>query len=175
MNKAVCTGLAIGAVVLSPLSGSREARADEAGDKALAALDEALNRAKSYYFEFDVTNKNATKLALIVRIKGDKRLTEFTAPADMKGTKVLLLSPTQSYVYLPAFGKVRRVASSVSEQGFMGMTFTTDDFTTVFSPQYSATIASDDPAEMKLVAVAKRGETPPYAKIEFTIAKDRFL
>jgi hypothetical protein len=175
MNKALRVGLAAGAVVLSLLSASGRARADDAGDKALATLDDALNRAKSYYFEFDVANKDATKLALIVRIKGDKRLTEFTAPADMKGTKVLVLSATQSYVYLPAFGKVRRVASSVSDQGFMGMTFTTDDFSFVYSPQYTATIASDGPAEMKLVAVAKPGQTPPYAKIEFTIAKDRFL
>jgi outer membrane lipoprotein-sorting protein len=175
MNKALRSGLLAGAVVLGILSASGAARADEAGDKALAALDEAMNRAKSYYFEFDVVNRDATKLALIVRLKGDKRLTEFTAPADMKGTKVLILSTTQTYVYLPSFGKVRRVASSVSDQGFMGMTFSTDDFTTIFSPLYTATIASEDPAQMKLVAVARPGQTPAYARIEFTIAKDRFL
>ena len=50
---------------------------------------------------------NPIRLALIVKLKAEKRLTEFTAPADMKGTKVLVLSPTQMYVYLPAFGKVR--------------------------------------------------------------------
>jgi outer membrane lipoprotein-sorting protein len=175
MNKALRAGLSAGALVLGFLSASGRARADEAGDRALAALDEATNRAKSYYFEFDVLNRDATKLALIVRLKGDKRLTEFTGPADMKGTKVLILSTTQTYVYLPAFGKVRRVASSVSDQGFMGMTFTPDDFITIFSPQYTATIASDNPTEMKLVAVAKPGQAPAYAKVEFTIAKERFL
>jgi outer membrane lipoprotein-sorting protein len=175
MNKALRAVVSGGAVILGILSATAGARADEAGDRALAALDEATNRAKSYYFEFDVANRDGTKLALIVRLKGDKRLTEFTAPADMKGTKVLILSTTQTYVYLPAFGKVRRVASSVSDQGFMGMTFSPDDFITIFSPQYTATIAADSPAEMKLVAVAKAGQTPAYAKVEFTIAKDRFL
>jgi hypothetical protein len=175
MNNAWRAGLSAGAVVLGLLSATARARADEAGDRALAALDEATNRAKSYYFEFDVANRDGTRLALIVRLKGDKRLTEFTAPADMKGTKVLILSTTQTYVYLPAFGKVRRVASSVSDQGFMGMTFSPDDFTTIFSPQYTATIASDSPTEMKLVAVAKPGQTPPYPRVEFTVGKEKFL
>jgi Outer membrane lipoprotein-sorting protein len=175
MNNPLRAWLAAFALLLGCLSVSGRARADDAGDKALAQLDEALNRGKSYYFEYDVANKDGTKLALIVRLKGEKRLTEFTAPGDMKGTKVLILSSTQSYVYLPAFGKVRRVASSVSDQGFMGMTYTTDDFTTIFSPGYSGTIISDGPDVMKLAAVAKHGQTVPYARIDFTIAKDKFL
>src|SRR5262245_13058727 len=114
MITAFRVGVSVGAASLAILLSTSSARADAAGDKVLAAMDAAMNRAQSDYIEYDVTNqepgKAETKLALIVRIKGDKRLTQFTAPADMKGTKVLVLSSTQMYVYLPAFGKVRRIA-----------------------------------------------------------------
>lgn len=178
MHKALRFGLSIGAILLA-LGTSDQARADAAGDKALATLDEALNRAKTHYFEYDVVNqepgKGETKLGLIVRTKGEKRLTEFTAPGDMKGTKVLILGSDQTYVYLPAFKKVRRVASSVSDQGFMGMTFSTDDFLTRYSDNYNATIASDDGKAVKLVATVKQGKTMPYSKIEITLEKARQL
>src|SRR5690349_12880182 len=162
MTTAVRVGCAVGATSIAILLSTSSARADAAGDKVLAAMDEAMNRAKSHYLEYDVTNqepgKAETKLALIVRMKGEKRLTQFTAPADMKGTKVLVLSSTQMYVYLPAFGKVRRIASGVSDQGFMGMTFSPDDFQTKFSDLYTATLASEDASVWRLVATPKAGQ-----------------
>jgi len=177
MTTAFRVGLLVGAASLATLLNSGSARADAAGDKVLAAMDEAMNRAKSHYIEYDVTNqepgKGETKLALIVRMKAEKRLTEFTAPATMKGTKVLIQSPTQMYVYLPEFKKVRRIASGVSDQGFMGMTFSTDDFQTKFSDLYTATVLSDDATTVKIAATPKAGQQTPYAKIEFTIAKDK--
>jgi len=156
------------------------ARADAAGDKALAGMDSALNRAKTQFFEYEVINqepgKGDRKLGLQVRLKGDKRFTEFTAPSDMKGTKVLIMSPTQMYVFLPSFGKVRRVASSVSDQGFMGMTFSQDDLASQsYGSLYDAKISSETPAEYKLALTPKAGQTPPYARIEVTIGKEKML
>src|SRR5262245_60214811 len=177
MTTAFRVGCSMGAASTAILLSASSARADAAGDKVLAAMDEAMNRAKSHYIEYSVTNqepgKAETKLSLIVRMKGDKRLTEFTSPADMKGTKVLVLSATQMYVFLPAFGKVRRIASGVSDQGFMGMTFSPDDFQTRFSDMYTANLASEDASSWKLVATPKAGQQTPYAKIEFTVAKDK--
>ena len=156
------------------------ASADAPGDKALKGMDEAMNRAKTQYYEYEVINqepgKAEKKMALKVWLKGEKRLTEFTAPADMKGTKVLILSPTQMYVYLPAFGKIRRIASHVTDQGFMGLAFSQDDLANQsYAPIYDAQVASDAAAEMKLVATAKAGQTVPNGKIEFLIAKDKNL
>jgi len=156
------------------------ASADAAGDKALSGVDEAMNRAKTQYFEYEVVNqepgKAEKKMALKVWIKGEKRLTEFTAPADMKGTKVLILSPTQMYVYLPAFGKIRRIASHVTDQGFMGLAFSQDDLATQkYGPLYDAKVAADAAAEMTLVATVKGGAKAPHGKIEFKVAKDKNL
>ncbi len=169
-----------GAAALVALGQSSVARADAAGDKVLAAVDVAMNRAKTQIFEYDVTNqepgKGAKNLALKVWLKGEKRLTEFLAPADMKGTKVLIESPTQIYVFLPAFGKVRRVASSVSDQGFMGMAFSQDDIaTTSYSPTYSAALASEDGGSWKLTVTPKAGQSTIWAKIEMLVNKDKSL
>src|SRR5262245_8249677 len=94
------------------------ALADDAGTKTLAAAETAMNKYKTLYQEYEAKTTEAGKaektVGLNVWIKADKRLTEFTAPADLKGTKVLILSPTEMYVYLPAFGKVRRIASHTS-------------------------------------------------------------
>jgi hypothetical protein len=169
-----------GAAALVALGQSSEARADAAGDKILAEVDKAMNKARTQIFEYDVTNqepgKGEKKLALKVWLKGEKRLTEFLAPADMKGTKVLIESPTQIYVFLPAFGKVRRVASSVSDQGFMGMAFSQDDIaTTSYSPSYTATVASEDGAQWKLVVTPKAGISTLWGKIEMAVNKDKSL
>ena len=49
-------------------------------------------------------------------VKGPKALTDFSAPADLRGTRVLVLGRTQMYIYLPAFRKIRRIASHVNQQ-----------------------------------------------------------
>ncbi len=178
MTRAMRVGLWSGAAALAVLLQSGTSLADVAGDTALAKMDEAMSRAQTQYFEYEVTQqepgKAENKLALVVRLKGDKRLAEFTAPADRKGTKVLILSATEMYVYLPAFGRVRRIASS-SDPAFMGMTFTPDDFQTRYGDRYTATITSDSGTEMTLLATPKAGQSPPYAKIEFKVGKDRML
>lgn len=157
------------------------AMADPAGDAALAKLDDAISRYKTLQVKYDVLNqepgKPQNKLELMARVKaGGKQLTEILGPADVKGTKVLILSDDQMYVYLPAFGKVRRVASHVKDQGFMGTTFSQSDMALMsYGHLYEATIGSDSGSEMVLVLTPKAGASPPYAKIEMTVEKARML
>lgn len=160
--------------------GAGVAHADEAGNKVLASVDSATNRAKTQLMDMEATVKSADKadrkLSLAVSLKGEMRLTEFLAPSDVKGTKVLVISPTQMYIYLPAYKKVRRVASHATDQGFMGMTFSQDDFSlSRLSPSYGATIVSDDGKSVKLTLTPKPDQAPPYAKVELTIEKARSL
>lgn len=153
------------------------AAADTAGDAALATVDQALNRAKSHRFEYEAITlepgHGEKKLGINVWWKGDRRLTEFTAPADLKGTKVLVLSPTEMYAFLPAFGKVRRIASHTTDQSAFGMAFSQDDLATQkYTPDYTAQIASEDDKEQKLVLTPKPGQKTGYGKLEMTVLKD---
>lgn len=180
MNKSFRGWLSVGAVFTAALAAVGSASADPPADAALAKMDKAMNQASTQYLEYDVTNqepgKAEKKIGMKVYIKGEKRFTEFTAPADMKGTKVLILSPTQMYVYLPAFGKVRRIASHTTDQGFMGMTFTQDDFASqTYSPLYAGQQVADAGGDQKLTLLPKAGQTTPYGKLEFTVSKDKGL
>ncbi len=168
--------LTIAATTLA-LGLSVPAFADDAGDKSLTAAETSMNKAKTLYFEYEAKTTEAGKadkvVGLNVWIKGEKRKTEFTNPADLKGTKVLILSPTEMYVYLPAFGKVRRIASHTSDQSAFGMAFTQDQLATQkYSGQYSSAQTSSSDKEVKITLTPKSGQTTTYGKIEMTIAKD---
>lgn len=156
------------------------AQADSAGDAALTKVEAAMNKAKSHYFEYEAatteTGKAEKKVGLNVWIRGDKRMTEFTAPADLKGTKVLILSASEMYVYLPAFGKVRRIASHTTDQSAFGMAFSQDELATQkYSGQYQAVVTTAGDKETKLTLTPKADQKPPYGKIELTASKDKNL
>ena len=179
MKMRSCLALSVAAAAaLAAFSPSTPARADAAGDGVLAQMDAAMNKHKTLIFDYEIVNKEVNKdertMAMSVKLKGEKRYSEFSSPADMKGTKVLILSPTQMYVYLPAFGKVRRIASHTKDQGFLGLTFSQDDMaTTSYSPQYTASVLSEDAAAWKLSLTPKPGQETAYSRIEVTVAKDK--
>lgn len=154
------------------------ALADDAGDKALAATETAMNKAQSHYFEYEAATQEVGKAdkksGISVWIKGEKRLTVFTAPADLKGTKLLILSSAEMYVYLPAFGKVRRIASHAADQGLFGLAFSQEDLATQkYSGSYSAKQESATSSEIRLSLTPLAGKSTTYAKIQLTIAKDK--
>lgn len=156
------------------------ASADAAGDRLCAAMDAAMNRAKTHKFDYDIINhepgKSERTMAMKVLIKGEKRFTEFKAPADMKGTKVLIVSPSQMYVYLPAFKKVRRIASHTKDQGFLGLAFSQDDMATqAYGPTYEGKIAGSSATQTTLVLTPRAGKDTPYARIEVLVNKDKNL
>jgi hypothetical protein len=145
------------AVVFAASLLAGPAQADAAGDAAVAAMDAVINRATTLVIDYQISNQEAGKseraLAMKARMMGPKRLYEFTAPADMNGIKFLILSPTQMYVYLPSFGKVRRIASHTKSLGFFGLAFSQDDLAvTSYGAQYVGQVASQTPTQYVLVS-----------------------
>ena len=140
----------------------------------LEKVDAAMNTAKDQFFEYEVLDeppgKEQRQLGLQVSLKGEKRLTKFTAPADVKGTTVLILTQTQMYVYLPAYKKVRRIASHVTNQGFLGTTYSNDDMAlSRFSDKYTGKVLSQDDKTYKIEVNGIPGGEAPYPKIILTI------
>lgn len=82
--------------------------------------------------------------------QGDQMLARFLAPADVKGTGILM-SADDMWLYLPALGKVRRVASHAKKGSFMGSDLTFDDMEQLggkgFTPFYTATLLREDTFE----------------------------
>jgi outer membrane lipoprotein-sorting protein len=71
-------------------------------------------------------NRN-TRTSEMYQIGSTKRLVQFLTPADQKGIGFLSLPDDVMYLYLPAFHKVRQIASHVKNQEFAGTDLTYED------------------------------------------------
>jgi len=150
------------------------------GDQILATMDEAMTRAADQFFEYEVIHSDPGKapkhMALRVWIKGQMRLTEFLAPGDMKGTKALVRSRTQMYLYLPAYNKIRRVASHATKGGFLGTTFSNEDIsTTTYGDVYGASSSTEQNGQWTVEATPKDGIKAAYGKLIFVIDQKLML
>ena len=83
-------------------------------------------------------NKSGQTSTRLIRIRtledegdGDKSLSIFDEPADVKGTKMLTyshgLEPDDQWLYLPALKKVKRISSRNKSGPFMGSTYAFED------------------------------------------------
>ncbi|MBN2519673.1 MAG: outer membrane lipoprotein-sorting protein [Bacteroidales bacterium] len=75
----------------------------------------------------DKNGKEESREATIKQKGTDKRIMRFTSPASQAGIAVLALPNDVMYLYLPAFGKERRISASVKNQNFAGTDFSYDD------------------------------------------------
>jgi outer membrane lipoprotein-sorting protein len=175
--KELYMAIRIGCILLSGCLGFGGAALAGTGDAAVTRFDNVANKPTDTWFSFEATTEAAGKaprvMAFTVQNKGTKRLVNFEKPGDMKGTRVLVLSRQQMYVYLPAYNKVRRVASHVTEQGFMGTTYSDEDMsTTRFSEVYEAEILSENEGSVSVSLTPRTGASTAYGKLEMDLSKE---
>jgi outer membrane lipoprotein-sorting protein len=108
--------------------------------------------------------------------KGGKKMFFFLSPAGVKGVAFLSLSDDQMYLYMPAFKKVRRIASSARGGSFMGTDMAYEDMaTTDYTRKYNVKLVSEDDKEAHLIMTAKPGSDAAYSKMEATVDKVHWL
>lgn len=122
----------------------------------------------------DKNGKEKTREATIVQKGTDKRLFRFTAPASQAGIAVLSLPDDVMYLYLPAFGKERRISSSVKSQNFAGTDFSYDDMESKpnsekYIPKLLATEA--DAFVLELTPISSKS---PYSKVIMRVHKTHY-
>ena len=167
-------------LIFPVVSGLPAAASASSATEVVAALDTRANLAKTQFFEYEVINEEKGReggiMRLQVSLSGEERFTEFLAPGDMKGTRVLVKNRAQMYVYLPAYNKVRRIASHTTSGGFMGTTYSNDDMaTSSYGPVYDFSMVSEDDSSWVVAGPPKEGVKVAYGKIEITIAKSNNL
>ncbi|HET6451423.1 MAG TPA: outer membrane lipoprotein-sorting protein [Spirochaetia bacterium] len=146
----------------------------------LDRVDDAINGPKdqSYTCHLVLIDKDGTQKSreMVMLQKGrDRRLVRFTAPADQRGIAFLSLPGDLQYLYLPAFAKVRRIATSVKNTNFAGTDFTYDDLEAVkWSDKWVAVIKSRDAEMTVLELTPKPGRTSDYSRQIATIQNDGF-
>jgi hypothetical protein len=114
---------------------------------------------------------------------GDKTISTFLTPADVKGTKTLTHEHTDrdddQWLYLPALKRVKRIASSNKSGSFMGSEFSYED---IGNQNYNKFTYDDKVEEVELNGVKcykgtriPKDENSGYTKQISWVAMDSFL
>ncbi len=108
--------------------------------------------------------------ALEVDGDGDKSLTIFDTPRDVKGTAFLSfthsLKSDEQWLYLPALKRVKRISSSNKSGPFMGSEFSYEDISSQEVVKYKYKFIKDDVFNGRPVFVIER--YPQYKKSGYT-------
>lgn len=108
--------------------------------------------------------------------KGDKRLIRFLSPAEDRGIGFLSITDNRMYLYMPAFNRVRRIASHVKKQSFMDTDFSYDDLSSShYQKDWSAKIISQNDSLYVLKLIPKKGTDIDYSYAIMTVNKKNYL
>jgi hypothetical protein len=134
--------------------------AETAEEKGMAIVVESDKRDKGWgdsAAEMKMVLKNrqgkeSTRLIRVTNLEvdndGDKGLTVFDHPRDVKGTAFLSyshsLEPDEQWIYLPALKRVKRISSSNKSGPFMGSEFAYEDISSFEIPKYSYLYLRDE-------------------------------
>lgn len=121
----------------------------------------------------DKNGKQESREASLLQKGTDKRLMRFTAPASQAGIAVLSLPNDVMYLYLPAFGKERRISTSVKNQNFAGTDFSYEDMEAKpYSEKYTPKLLRTDDQVFVLELIPKGPSD--YSKVIVNINKTNY-
>ncbi|RKZ89660.1 MAG: outer membrane lipoprotein-sorting protein [Gammaproteobacteria bacterium] len=128
-------------------------QAETVQEKGLAIITESDNRDKGWQdssadMVMTLRNRKGKESIREIRVKnlevdgdGDKGLTVFDQPRDVKGTAFLTyshaLEPDEQWIFLPALKRIKRISSSNKSGPFMGSEFAYEDISSFEIPKYS--------------------------------------
>ncbi|GMT46107.1 MAG: hypothetical protein IEMM0006_1939 [bacterium] len=104
------------------------------------------------------------------------RLVRFLKPADVRGVGFLRLASDRLYLYLPAFHKVRRIASSVKNENFMGTDFSYEDISqSSYSNDYTAKLLKKENNQYILELKPKPNADVSYEKLILYVDQSNYV
>lgn len=122
----------------------------EDGATVLARVDAVADQGQDTTITMDVTvhdgrGGEASRVLRVWQKGSQKRLVKFLEPARLAGVGLLVPEVDSLYLYLPAYGRTRRVVGSGRGDAFMGTDFSMDDLARItFADEYTATLLSED-------------------------------
>ena len=139
--------------------------AETAEEKGLSIVQEADTRDTGWVdsqanLQMILTNKQGQKSERSIKIvsqevigDGDKSLSIFRSPKDIKGTAFLSythsLKPDDQWLYLPALKRVKRIASANKSGPFVGSEFAYEDLTSQEVEKYTYKWLKDEEVDGK--------------------------
>ncbi|MCX7973041.1 MAG: outer membrane lipoprotein-sorting protein [Candidatus Aminicenantes bacterium] len=165
--------LALWAVQVFPAQGL-------SADEILKRVDEVVNapkdrEARIKVIIIDSRGKQEIREMLSYQKGSDRRLVKFTSPAEHRGIGFLSLPNEVMYLYLPAYGRTRRIASHVKNTKFAGTDFTYEDMEALrYSEKWSGQWLREEDGNYVL-ELRPKGETKTqYSKMVMWIRRENF-
>ena len=122
----------------------------------------------------DKGNQKERKTVMLQK-GSETRLVRFLTPADQKGIAFLSLPDDVMYLYLPAFHKIRRIASHVKNNNFAGTDFSYDDMSSFkYSEEYDPKLLETTKEFYVMELTPKLDVKKDYSKLKMTIRIDNF-
>ena len=146
----------------------------------LDKMDHVLNAPKDQDVRvklilIDKNGKEKVREMSMLQKGSDQRMVKFLSPADQKGIAFLSLPDDIMYLYLPAFKKVRRIASHVKNTKFAGTDFTYEDMEAkYFSEKYNPELLKKEEDLYILQLQPKKGIQTDNSKLIVWVRKDNF-
>lgn len=169
-------------ILFSLVAFSAAAFAETAEEKGLAIAVEADKRDQGWAdqattMKMTLRNSQGAESTREIRGKtlevkgdGDKSLTIFDTPRDVKGTAFLSfthsLKSDEQWLYLPALKRVKRISSSNKSGPFMGSEFSYEDISSQEVAKYKYKFIKDDKFDGRDVFIIER--YPQYKKSGYT-------
>ena len=153
-ERLIAFGLALSFLIVAPVW------AESAENKGLSIAKEADHRADDFgdftaEMEMILKNRQGDTSTRHIRINGlevqgdgDKSLSIFNEPADVRGTAMLTYShktdPDDQWLYLPALKRVKRIASNNKSGPYMGSEFAYEDIASQELEKYTYKYLRDE-------------------------------
>ncbi|HPJ95562.1 MAG TPA: outer membrane lipoprotein-sorting protein [Deltaproteobacteria bacterium] len=154
------------------------------GDEVLAKVDAVLSASDNSLGEATMTlidkdgDEKERKLKIWTKHYKDKddwSILKFLTPAEIRDLGFLSLSDDQMYLYLPAFDRVRRIASHARKESFAGSDLSNDDLSTgKYTDHYDAQIAQETETQYVLELTRKPGSDRIYPRVVAWVDKGEF-
>jgi outer membrane lipoprotein-sorting protein len=176
MTKRILFAFLFLAALACPLLWSQDLSAAE----ILARVDRTINAPKDQEMEatlilIDEKGEERTRVVQMYQKGDDRRLARFTEPADQRGIAMLSLPGGNIYVYLPAYKKVKRIASHVKNGRFAGTDFTYEDMEAKsYSETYLASLLQTENDHF-ILQLIPNDQDSDYSKLAMWVRKDNFV
>jgi len=146
----------------------------------LEKVDDVINAPKDQDLKIklvliDKEGKEKIREMSMLQKGSDKRMVKFLSPADQRGIAFLSLPGDIMYLYLPAFKKVRRIASHVKNTKFAGTDFTYEDMEAKrYLEKWLPELIKKEDSHYILQLNPKEGVKTDYSKLIMWVRTDNF-